>query len=996
MAPSPILTCLPMIKPLRCSGPLPSRHLLASAVLACLLPLGAAQAQSTAATLRGQVQLEDATTVTATNLATGLRRSVPVSANGQYQIAGLPPGSYRVEVTAAGAGTVREVSVAVGQVATLDLGALPVPAGDAQTLGTVQVTATAPVETKTSEVATYVDARQIAALPQGTRNFLAFADTVPGMVFEQNPGNGATKLRAGAQSANNINVYIDGVGQKNYVIKGGITGQDSSRGNPFPQLAIGEYKVITSNYKAEYDQISSAAVTAVTRSGTNEFSGSLFWDYTNQGMRQARESEAGAEKVRSSEQQYGFALGGPIIRDRLHFFTSYEGKEYNAPQDLSPADGWTVADLPASLAGEFGPVSVPFKEDLYFGKLSLDAGEGQLVELTFKKRDETGISNVGGQSAPSYGTDTYVSEDRYDLRWQASSLDWLNDAHLTWEDAYWTMAPVNFGNGYVLTDGTANDGRQLWRSGAGNGGLQDKGQEGWSLQNDTTYFGFEGHTVKFGIKYKQVELNTVEQQPYNPQFHYDIHQDRSIPYFVRFGSPVTGTDGGVVRSTNKQFGLYLQDDWQVSDRLTLNLGLRWDVERTPAWEDFVTDADTLAALAAVDTQSGAAPGQTYAQTLALGGIDVADFISTGNNRKPFKGAWQPRLGFSYDLSGDERRVLFGGIGRAYDRNLFDTLQLERTKASFPTRQLSIDSPGHACDVAAQADCVAWDPRLLDRDYLTGLIGDGVAGREVWMIANDLKVPYSDQFSLGIRNLVRLGAHEWNTSATWQHIRYRDGLLLVRGNRRGDGSYFDPSGSPWTGGGLPGMGALILGINGQENRSDALLLSAEKPWTVDAPWSLNLAYTYTSAEQNIHEQNPEYGWYYPAGGSFGGAWTPRHRLVASGFADLPHGFQLAGKLTLASQIRRWNDVWPADMGPDNPITLRSFEGDRTLGFKQLDLALTRIWDTGSDLKLKIRADLLNVFNWDNWGGYGMNWQTGAVNHWDQYTTRTLKLSVGMDW
>ena len=72
--------------------------------------------------------------------------------------------------------------------------------------------------------------------------------------------------------------FIDGVGQKNYVLKGGITGQDASNGNPFPQLAIGEYKVITSNYKAEFDQVSSAAIVAVTKSGGNEFSGSMFWD----------------------------------------------------------------------------------------------------------------------------------------------------------------------------------------------------------------------------------------------------------------------------------------------------------------------------------------------------------------------------------------------------------------------------------------------------------------------------------------------------------------------------------------------------------------------------------------------------------------------------------------------------------------------------------------------------------------------------------------------
>ena len=103
-----------------------------------------------------------------------------------------------------------------------------------------------------------------------TRNFLEFADTVPGMVFQVD-ASGRTKIRGGAQNENGVNLYIDGVGQKGYV-RSGVSGQaGDTQGNPFPQLAIGEYKVITSNYKAEYDQISSAAITALSQSGTNEF-----------------------------------------------------------------------------------------------------------------------------------------------------------------------------------------------------------------------------------------------------------------------------------------------------------------------------------------------------------------------------------------------------------------------------------------------------------------------------------------------------------------------------------------------------------------------------------------------------------------------------------------------------------------------------------------------------------------------------------------------------
>ncbi|TDB26956.1 hypothetical protein ATCM_04445 [Stenotrophomonas sp. ATCM1_4] len=977
----------------------PTRKLLSCALASCLL-LGAAPAfaQSTAATIRGQVMADSSPAaqaqVTATNIATGLSRSVQSTASGSYSLAGLPPGTYRVEVNAGGKTSTQNITVQVGQTATVNLGVGGVgettAGGAATTLDAVQVVAQAPIETKTSEIATYITPRQIEALPQGTRNFLAFADTVPGMAFEQNPANGSTKLRGGVQNANNVNVYIDGIGQKNYVTQGGITGQDASRGNPFPQLAIGEYKVITSNYKAEYDQISSAAVTAVTKSGTNEFKGSFFWDYTNQDWREPRESEKDAGKTRSGEKQYGAAFGGPIVKDKAHFFVTYEAKEYNAPQDLSPGEGRIAGDLPQAWRDQLGATSTPFKEDLYFGKLDWSINEENLVELTYKRREESEIGNVGGQSARSYGTDTGVNEDRYDLRWQFSNANWLNDAHLTYEKAFWTKAPVNMANGMVLTDGSGDDGKQIYRIGGGEGGLQDKGQKGWSFQNDTTFFGWEGHTVKFGVKYKQVDLDTIEQQPYNPQFYYDIHQGGAVPYFVRFGSAAMGTDGGSVTSKNKQFGLYIQDDWDVTERLTLNLGLRWDYEKTPSYLDYVTSGDVLAALASADPN---APGQTYAQSLALGGIDVNRYISTGNNRKPFKDAIQPRLGFSYDLTGDERHVIFGGIGRSYDRNLFDYLQLERSKATFPTRRFKINSPGHACDLSA-SDCLDWSPQLLDRDYLMSLVNSTDAGREVWMFDNDLKTPYSDQISLGIRDSFNLGGLDWNSSATVQHTRYKDGLLIMRGNRYPDGGVFAPNGSPWSAPGLPGMGSLIVATNGFESKSTALLLSLDKPYTSESPWNVNVAYTLTDAKQNIHEKDPVYGWYFTQGGWYDGAWTPRHRLVISGFTDLPWGMSVSGKLTLASKIKRWDiDSTAAYGGYERP---HSWEPDGTLGFKQFDLSLTKTWDTGTDLKLKMRADLLNAFNWTNWGGYGINWDTGVINSWDQYQTRTFKLSFGLDW
>ena len=174
---------------------------LASGLLLCTAP---ALAQSTAATVRGQVMLDSAPAtdaeVTATNLATGLRRSVRVT-SGSYSLGGLPPGSYRIDVSAGGRTDSRDVTLRVGQTATLDLGVGGVDetatAGEAETLDTVTVTGQVLVETRTSEVATYITPKQIQALPQGTRNFLAFADTVPGVQFTQG-SDGTTRLRSGA------------------------------------------------------------------------------------------------------------------------------------------------------------------------------------------------------------------------------------------------------------------------------------------------------------------------------------------------------------------------------------------------------------------------------------------------------------------------------------------------------------------------------------------------------------------------------------------------------------------------------------------------------------------------------------------------------------------------------------------------------------------------------------------------------------------------------
>ncbi|MBV6847116.1 TonB-dependent receptor [Xanthomonas campestris pv. paulliniae] len=982
----------------------PARKLLSCALASCLL-LGAAPAfaQSTAATIRGQVTVDAAPAaqaqVTATNLATGLTRTVQVS-NGGYSVGGLPPGSYRIDVTANGQTSSQNVTVQVGQTATLNLGVGGEPAtaagGNATTLDAVQVKAPPVlVETRTSENATYISNVQIQNLPRATRNFLELADTVPNVQFTRD-ANGTTKVRTGATSAEGTNVYIDGVSQKNYVLTGGVSGQDSSRGNPFPQSAIGEYKVITSNYKAEFDQVSGAAIVASSKSGTNDFHGSFFWDTSNDGWREESplEKKAGVRDD-FEETQYGATFSGPILKDKAHFFIAYEAKEYTTPNVVIPGSIYSdrVDQLPAQLQPLVVTSSTPFKEDLYFGKIDWTIGENNLFELTGKYRKEDELNDVGRTSTYEHGSINGQEEKRANLRWQYSGANFLNEANLSYESAFWNQAPINNGNGYILSYAPVRGNEtDILAAGAGSS-FQRKGQKGWTFQDDLTLNSLEwhgAHTVKMGVKFKSIDLDSTQFNPANPQYYYNILTDVQTPYRVRFGAPLVEGGGSVV-SKNKQYGIYLQDDWEVNEHWTLNLGVRYDYEQTPAFLDFVTPSDVASAL------------QNW-PNLRNANYNINDFISTGNNRKAFNNAWQPRLGASYDLFGDQAHVIYGGAGRAYDRNIFDYLALEQLNNSFKSYSYYFTSANNPTCLGDP--CTAWNPAYNSQDGLNTLTANstGGGGREVYLIDNNLKTPYSDQFSIGMRNMVPLWGQDWFTDVTLSRIESHDGFAFVRGNRLPDGSFFQPgttSGVPTDG--PNGYSAIVLGTNGVETRNNQLAFQVEKPFDEESGWGLTVAYTYSDAKENRQfgehyaldrERIQDYGWR-EAGG------IPKNRLVVTGIYELPYEIKLSGKLSLASQTARYGQNCLAG---NDQCEIIQFKPDGTLGYKEFSIAANKEWDTGGGVKFNVRADILNVFNWVNYATF--NGDTGTLQDLNTaYGTptgvlaspmRTFRLAFGLNW
>jgi len=423
--------------------------------------------------------------------------------------------------------------------------------------------------------------------------------------------------------------------------------------------------------------------------------------------------------------------------------------------------------------------------------------------------------------------------------------------------------------------------------------------------------------------------------------------------------------------------------------------VRWDYEKSPQFLDYHTLQPIVDAINAPTYDfNGETINQSYAQSLAAGGININNYISTGHNRSAQKNEIQPRLGFSYDLNGDEEHVIFGGAGRAYDRNLFDVISLENSKNALSEPTVDFENPtaidGCGPGKANGTSCFAWDPKYLDAANLQGL-GSGVS--EVDMINNNIKSPYSDQFSLGMRN--KLG--DWNTSVTLARILQYDGIIGTLGNRYPNGKFYNYENftNQWGGAGVPGIGNLILFDNGKTTYNTQLLLSAEKPYTRESGWGMTIAYTHTHATQNrLYSDGYAFDLpgiqYYPFQTSSA---APKHRLVMTGVVDAPWGITVAGKLTLAtptpvSAIGCCN-LWPNSVGVQGEMSAaypvvgipkgsHFLVGGPIFGYRDIDLQATKNFDLGRGMVLQLRFDALNVLNFKNYNDTIDNYTGAAYN------------------
>ena len=929
------------------------RHALAAA--AVLVLAGTAHAQLSTATIKGQITGAAAeaggVVVTAVNLANGNTYRTTALADGSYVLAGLAPGSYEIRV---GAQKSQVITVQVGETASVDVAVAAA--------GVQQITIVGKLErkdVKSSEVGTNVSRKMIESLPQVTRNFLSSADLAPGVAFSTDNG-GNTKIQAGSQNFDHVNVFIDGVGQKNNILRGGLSGQDSTRGNPFPQSAIAEYKVLTQNYKAEFDQVSSVAITAITKSGTNELHGEVYIDRTGTNWREKsvfeKEREAqGVSLPASSKKEFGLSVGGPIKQDQVHFFFAYDGKDIGDSRQvvLRNLDKLPAANgiVPGLLAAQGSQVD-NFREHLLFGKIDAQLNDENRFSASARvRREDDRVPEDRQLSMPGNDKNRSNDETRVDLKHEWSRGTWLSETRVGYEDFTWnpqSSAAAPFIKYKVSTNVPQRlSASQDVAFAGGSPDAQRRAQKGMSLSEDLTYSGLKGHVLKGGVKLKAMKYDLSGTFRNVDVVETLIDTVTGNPYFSAGLCTGTGISNGGLNSDqckidkaipgatvaykNNQIGLYIQDDWALSKQLELNLGVRWDYETNMLNNDYVTPASRVAALRALDGRTVgtivAPPGQTYAQSLAKGGVNIDDYISTGSSRKKFKEALAPRLGASYDLFGDRSSVVFGGWGRSYDRTMAN----------------------HALDELQK---------------------NAQAGGEIWMIRNDFKMPYADQFSIGLRQA--LG--QWNGEVALSSVHAKNQFIWFLGNRDPNGGAGFQSPIDPLFGGPNGFGSVILGDFVGRTKTDSLFVKLEKPYSNSSGWSAHFAYTYSDAKTTHREWNNEifdftYG--KPGqGGLHASTLVDKHRLVAAGVFDyLPWGVTLSGKATWASGMPRRVTICPGGF-PDPNLgkfgTCMAVEGDAP-SFRQVDLGLSKEFAVlGS--KFALRADVLNVFNTTNYGGF----------------------------
>jgi hypothetical protein len=719
-------------------------------ILAALfsVPIGA---QVAGGTLSGTItdpsdKLVPQAQVSITNMATGITTTVTTNGDGFYIAPNLLPGEYQVTVSAKGFSTEtrKGISLTVGTQQVFNLSLQVGSAGRT----VVEVTTEAPaVQLSSSDISAVVNATTVRELPLNGRSWTDLAALQPGVdtIHTQpdfsggpdrgNRGFGQQLTISGARPQQN-NYRLDGVSLNDYAngapgsVLGGNLGVD----------AIQEFSVLTSNYSAEYGKTSGGVINAVTRSGTNGFHGSVYEFLRNSALdaKNFFEQDPTLPKASFRRNQFGGAIGGPIIKNRTFFFADYEGirqakgipnrltvpsLELQNGTDPTPVDPaikklFALFPIPKTSCGD---QRCPFlfianqviREDFLTSHVDHKFSENDRITGTYLY-DKTPyhspdpFGNVGLFSLTSRQilaveethsfTATFVNAARFGFNHQNTnnnkSVADLSSGKIASDT---TLGAFQSSQGFQDRAAPSLIGTGLTPFSGGFGGSPTYFY-GWnSFQGYDDAFLVRGtHSIKFGAAIERMQMEAQALTDVNGIWIFGGFSDFLANNPTHFNGGVAST----LKPRNFRqmlFGAYVQDDWRWKPNLTLNLGLRYEMTTVMT-----------------ETNGRLVNLRNLTDTMPVCGTPDPKCVSVGPLfANPTLGNVEPRIGFSWDPLKTGRLAVRGGVG------LFDVLPLPyqfilletQSVPFFDYLSLSANADGSSLKVGALPQMDAGGARL---------------------------------------------------------------------------------------------------------------------------------------------------------------------------------------------------------------------------------------------------------------------------------------------
>lgn len=712
-------------------------RLVAGLLFACLFFLaGAVRAQLTEGTIVGTVTDPSGAAVagakvTVKNLGTSISSETRSDSIGYYRVPHLSPGNYEVRVETSGFKTVivRDIAVSVGVVTRTDVSLQIGSVSESVTVSEV----TPLVQTEEGRLANTLTPREVTNLPLNGRQVYQLVSLEPGVTATNAPVISNVPSPTSAVTFD-FGYIANGSTPRgnNFVLDGNSNNNEWLGGTPliFPSLdAIQEVQVQTLNFSAEYGRNNGTVVNVITKSGTNQFHGDLFYSGRNTALN-ARNYFDIVEKTPLQQNQFGGTFGGPIVKDKTFFFLDYEGSRLKtgAPETFiteNPAYRQSViTNSPASLAALFFqdfpgpnciggtfPATVPTctsenpqishnQADQYLVRLdhqltSRDQFYGRWVN-TIASGDvgpqELEGANIRGFTAPFTGFFADLGLG-YTHEFSATTLNDLRFAYSRNNSNIKFGIPTNsatagilkaqglppdaFGD-LVFDDGTIPIGGELF--------IPRKFIFNTFAVTDTFTHTFGRHSLKIGGDVRRIQENSNYTLETHPFYEFGSIQAfaADAPYLVAATidrNPSSPNFGGFTDTPRHfrwtQWALFIQDDWKVFSRLTVNAGLRYEVFDPPTETNGILSNITLGTGASLFDRIATA---TVGRVSNMWNTDYHNFA--------------PRLGLAWDPTGKGTTAVRSGFSIAYDEpysNLYtNASRLDPPDASTMFVEPSID------------------------------------------------------------------------------------------------------------------------------------------------------------------------------------------------------------------------------------------------------------------------------------------------------------------